>query len=162
MANPIVVLDTSSGTIEIELYPDKAPKTVENFTTHLKNGYYENVIFHRIIKDFMIQGGDPTGSGMGGQSIWGSTFEDECHQDLSFEEPGLLAMANAGPGTNGSQFFITTVATPWLHMKHTIFGKVVGGMDVVSKMEGIPTDRGDRPKIPQKILKGYVKEAAEE
>ncbi|NBB81494.1 MAG: peptidylprolyl isomerase, partial [Verrucomicrobia bacterium] len=107
-----VTLETTQGSITFDLFEDIAPKTCENFTTHCKNGYYDGVIFHRIIEDFMIQGGDPTGTGRGGESIWGKPFGDECARDLKFDKPGLLAMANAGPGTNGSQFFITTASTP--------------------------------------------------
>lgn len=151
-----VILETTQGTIEFELFDEKAPKTCENFTTHIKNGYYDGLIFHRIISDFMIQGGDPTGTGMGGESIWGSNFEDECHADLKFDKPGLLAMANAGPGTNGSQFFITTIPTTWLHMRHTIFGEVTEGMDVVKKLEAVEKGPGDRPLTEQKIIKAEV------
>ena len=104
----------------------------------------------------MIQGGDPTGTGMGGESIWGKPFEDECAQDITFNKSGLLAMANAGPGTNGSQFFITTVATPWLHMRHTIFGEVVKGADVVSKLEQVEKGANDRPVVDQQILSANV------
>ena len=150
MAN--ILLETTQGTIEFKLYEDIAPKTCENFTTHIKNGYYDGILFHRIIESFMIQGGDPTGTGRGGESIWGKPFEDECARDVAFDRPGLLAMANAGPGTNGSQFFITTVATPWLHMKHTIFGEVVKGMEIVTKLENVEKGPGDRPVQDQKIL----------
>ena len=154
MAN--VLLETTQGQIQFKLYEDIAPKTCENFTTHIKNGYYNGILFHRIIESFMIQGGDPTGTGRGGESIWGQPFEDECARDVFFDRAGLLAMANAGPGTNGSQFFITTVATPWLHMKHTIFGEVVEGMDVVSKLETVEKGPGDRPLEDQKILSASV------
>ena len=106
----------------------------------------------------MIQGGDPTGTGRGGESIWGKNFEDECARDLKFDKPGLLAMANAGPGTNGSQFFITTVPTPWLHMNHTIFGEVSSGMDVVEKLEKVEKGPGDRPINEQKIISTSVSE----
>ena len=117
----IVTLHTNCGDIKIKLFPEVAPKACENFKKLASSGYYDGITFHRVIKDFMIQGGDPTGSGCGGQSVWGKPFEDECSPDVAFDRPGLLAMANAGPGTNGSQFFITTVPTPWLHMHHTIF-----------------------------------------
>jgi len=153
---PNVILETTQGSIEFELFDDVAPKTCENFTTHINNGYYNGIIFHRIIEEFMIQGGDPTGTSMGGESIWGKPFADECARDLAFDKPGLLAMANAGPGTNGSQFFITTVATPWLHMKHTIFGQVVSGMDVVEKLEQVKKGPGDRPVEEQKIISAKV------
>lgn len=151
-------LETTQGTITFELFADVAPKTCENFTTHCKNGYYDGVVFHRIIEDFMIQGGDPTGTGRGGESIWGKPFGDECAQDVKFDKPGLLAMANAGPGTNGSQFFITTAVTSWLHMKHTIFGEVVDGMDVVEKLEKVEKGPGDRPINEQKIISATVSE----
>ena len=153
---PNVILETTQGSIEFKLFDDIAPKTCENFTTHLKNGYYDGVIFHRIIEEFMIQGGDPTGTGRGGESIWGKNFADECARDVKFDKPGLLAMANSGPGTNGSQFFITTVATPWLNMNHTIFGEVVNGMDIIDALEGVPKGPGDRPKEQQKIISGKV------
>jgi peptidylprolyl isomerase len=153
-----VIIETTQGAIEFKLFEDRAPKTCENFTTHMKNGYYNGIIFHRIIADFMIQGGDPTGTGMGGESIWGKPFEDECHPDLAFDGPGILAMANAGPGTNGSQFFITTVPTPHLNMRHTIFGEVVDGMDVVKKLEAVDKGPGDRPVEEQKIIAAKIVE----
>jgi len=155
--DPIVIMETNSGTIEIRLYEAVAPKTCENFLKHIKDGYYNGLIFHRVIKDFMIQGGDPTGTGRGGESIWGKPFEDECNKDISFDKKGLLAMANAGPNTNGSQFFITTAQTPWLHMRHTIFGEVVKGYDVIEKIENTPTEPGDRPKEDQKIVKMTIR-----
>jgi len=105
----------------------------------------------------MIQGGDPTGTGRGGQSCWGKPFEDEVSKEVAFDDVGIVAMANAGPCTNGSQFFITTVKTPWLNGKHTIFGKVVSGYDVVQKIEGVPTGKFDKPKEEQKIIKAYIK-----
>lgn len=151
-----VILETTQGSIEFKLYEDVAPLTCENFTTHIKNGYYNGVVFHRIIEEFMIQGGDPTGTGRGGESIWGKNFKDECSRDVKFDRAGLLAMANAGPGTNGSQFFITTVPTPWLHMNHTIFGEVVDGMDVVKKLEAVRKGPGDRPVEKQEIISGKV------
>ncbi len=152
MQDTFVTIKTNRGDIKIKLYPAVAPKTCENFTTLAKKGYYDGVIFHRVIKDFMIQGGDPTDTGCGGQSCWGGTFEDECSPDVSFDKKGLLAMANAGPGTNGSQFFITTTLTPWLHMHHTIFGEVVEGYDVVEKIENCQTGFMDKPVQEQKIL----------
>lgn len=155
--NPVVVMQTTQGTIEFTLFAKQAPKTVENFVGLAKNGYYNGVIFHRIIKDFMIQGGDPTGTGRGGESLWGGRFEDEFVKELVFDKPGLLAMANAGPNTNGSQFFITTVPTPWLNYHHTIFGQVTKGMDVVTKLEDVETGYGDRPVEEQKIIKVTVK-----
>ncbi|XP_020260314.1 peptidyl-prolyl cis-trans isomerase CYP71 [Asparagus officinalis] len=147
-----VVLHTSLGDIHMRLYPEECPKTVENFTTHCRNGYYDNLIFHRVIKGFMIQTGDPLGDGTGGQSIWGREFEDEFHKSLRHDRPFTLSMANAGPNTNGSQFFITTVATPWLDNKHTVFGRVVKGMDVVQGIEKVKTDKNDKPYQDVKIL----------
>ncbi len=154
---PVVVLETTSGIIEIELMPGIAPKACENFTELVKKGYYDGIVFHRVIKSFMIQGGDPTGTGRGGQSIWGSAFEDEFDSNVVFDKPGLLAMANSGPNTNGSQFFITTVATPWLNMKHTIFGEVVSGYDNVKAMENTPVGPADSPVTKQEIIKAYIK-----
>ena len=140
-----VTLHTNNGDIALKLYDDKAPRACENFSTHAKNGYYDKVIFHRVIERFMIQGGDPSGTGRGGKSIWGSAFEDEVRNGLSFDRKGLLAMANAGPSTNGSQFFITLAPTAWLTDKHTIFGEVVEGMDVVEKIGACQKGPGDRP-----------------
>jgi peptidylprolyl isomerase len=157
MDNQIVVLETNRGNIEIRLFPEAAPKACENFTKLIEKGYYNGLVFHRVIKNFMIQGGDPTGTGTGGQSVWGEAFEDEFNPELKFNKPGLLAMANAGPNTNGSQFFITTVATPWLDMKHTIFGEVISGYDVVQKIENTATDTSDKPLEEQKIIKAYLK-----
>jgi cyclophilin family peptidyl-prolyl cis-trans isomerase len=135
-------LHTNHGAIEIELYPDAAPKTVENFTKLAGEGFYNGVIFHRVIPDFMIQGGDPTGTGMGGP---GYRFEDEFNEHKV--ERGALAMANSGPNTNGSQFFIVTAgACPWLDGKHTVFGKVTSGMDVVDVIEGVDRDGRDKPR----------------
>ena len=170
--NPLVTVHTNQGDFTLELFPEVAPKTVENFITHAKNGYYDGVIFHRVIEDFMIQGGDPTGTGMGGESIYGRTFEDEFSRE-AFNLYGTLSMANAGPNTNGSQFFIVTAkqvpaqmlkqlkdggwpeeiveeyakvgGTPWLDHRHTVFGRVVEGMDVVLKIEGIKRNAQDRP-----------------
>lgn len=156
-SNPIAVMNTSKGPIEIELRPDIAPKAVENFVTHAKNGYYDGLIFHRIIKNFMIQGGDPEGNGTGGESIWGKPFEDEFAPNAIFDKPGILAMANSGRNTNGSQFFITTVPTYWLNGRHTIFGYVVKGMDVVKNLESVPTARGNRPLMDQKITSITIK-----
>ncbi|MDD4939597.1 MAG: peptidylprolyl isomerase [Candidatus Omnitrophica bacterium] len=157
MENKNVVLETSQGNIEIKLMPDVAPKACENFAGLVEKGYYDGLVFHRVIKSFMIQGGDPTGTGMGGESIWGATFEDEVKPDVKFDKPGILAMANAGPDTNGSQFFITTVPTPWLNMRHTIFGEVVSGYETVQKLENTPVDASDRPVKEQKIIKAYIK-----
>lgn len=143
----IAVVKTNMGTFEIELYPDLAPKTVENFAGLAEKGYYNGVIFHRIIKNFVIQGGDPTGTGRGGQSIWGKPFKDEFTSTLRHDGPGILSMANAGPNTNGSQFFITLAATPWLDNKHSIFGKVISGMDVINSMAVVQKDNADRPLL---------------
>ena len=158
MSDTIAVIETNEGTVEIKLMPDIAPKACENFIGHINNGYYDGVIFHRVIKDFMVQGGDPTGTGRGGKSIWGESFEDEGHTDIKFDRKGLLAMANSGPHSNGSQFFITTAATPWLHMKHTIFGEVVSGYDVVEIIEQSEADGNDRPEEHKKIVKASIKE----
>jgi peptidyl-prolyl cis-trans isomerase A (cyclophilin A) len=150
-------LQTSEGTIVLRLFPDHAPKTVSNFVElaegsrewtdprtrrNTTDKLYDGTIFHRVIPNFMIQGGDPLGAGTGGP---GYKFGDEFHPDLSFDRPYLLAMANAGPGTNGSQFFITTVPTPWLNGKHTIFGEVIEGADVVDRISQVKTATGDRP-----------------
>ena len=142
----VAVIKTNMGTIEIELYAEQTPKTVENFVQHADSGYYNGIIFHRVIENFMIQGGDPTGTGRGGESIWGKPFADESVPSLTFDKPGILAMANAGPNTNGSQFFITVAPTSWLDGKHTIFGQVIGGMDVVYAISRVPTSKpGDKP-----------------
>ena len=152
-----VVFETNQGNVEFKLFPDVAPKTVENFVGLVNKGYYNGLIFHRVIKQFMVQGGDPTGTGSGGASLWGGKFEDEFSPTVKFDKPGILAMANAGPGTNGSQFFITTVPTPWLNNHHTIFGEVSQGYDVVQKIENTQVGAGDRPIQEQKIIKAYVK-----
>ena len=150
-------LATTQGTVTVRLFPDYAPKTVRNFVELAEGGrewtdpqtgartkekLYDGTVFHRVITGFMIQGGDPLGNGTGGP---GYKFADEIHPDLRFDKPYLLAMANAGPGTNGSQFFITTGATPWLNGKHTIFGEVIGGADVVENISRVQTRPGDRP-----------------
>lgn len=152
-----ITLETNQGIISLELLPDVAPKACENFTKLVEKGYYDGLIFHRVIRGFMIQGGDPTGTGTDGESIWGEPFEDETSPDVSFDAPGILAMANAGPDTNGSQFFITTVPTHHLDGRHTIFGRVSSGMDVVKRIENTPTDSSDRPIEDQKIIKAYKK-----
>ncbi len=151
-----VTIRTNRGDIKVKLYPEAAPKACKNFVELAKKGYYNGTIFHRVIRDFMIQGGDPTGTGRGGESAWGEPFEDECSPKLRFDKPGLLAMANAGPGTNGSQFFITTIPTDWLNMRHTIFGEVVEGYDTVKKIEDCKTGYMDRPVEEQKILSTEV------
>lgn len=171
----VALMKTTMGDIRLLLFPDAAPKAVENFTTHAKNGYYTGIVFHRVIPDFMIQGGDPTASGRGGESIWGKSFEDEFSV-VYHNIRGALSMANAGPCTNGSQFFIVQAkevdgglisqmeklsdrgfpaecvedykalgGTPWLDFKHTVFGQVVEGMDVVDAIAGVKTGYGDKP-----------------
>ncbi|SEN22108.1 peptidyl-prolyl cis-trans isomerase B (cyclophilin B) [Paenisporosarcina quisquiliarum] len=169
----LVTMNTSMGPIKIKLFPELAPKTVENFLTHAENGYYDGMIFHRIIQDFMIQGGDPTGTGMGGESIYGAEFEDEFSMNL-FNLRGALSMANAGPNTNGSQFFIVQASeppataqqmidggwpkeiaeayekmggTPHLDQKHTVFGQVIEGLDIVDQMAAVETDANDKPVV---------------
>ena len=171
----VAIIKTNMGDIKVIFFPEHAPKAVENFTTHAKNGYYDNIIFHRVIKDFMIQGGDPTGTGMGGESIWGRSFEDEFSPELH-NLRGALSMANAGPCTNGSQFFIVHASTvpdgitdqmkqlpesypadcveayekvggtPWLDYHHTVFGQVYEGMDVVDAIAKAQTDGRDKPQ----------------
>ena len=171
----IAIMKTNMGEIKIKLFPEFAPKTVENFTTHAKNGYYDGLIFHRVIKDFMIQGGDPTGTGRGGESIWGRSFQDEFTGELH-NLRGALSMANAGPNTNGSQFFIVQAksvpddlldqmrgaredlfptecieayeevgGTPWLDFRHSVFGQVYEGMDVVDAIANVTSDFDDKP-----------------
>ena len=157
MDDTIMVLETNQGNIEIKLKVDVAPKACENFTKLAKKGYYNGLIFHRVIRGFMIQGGDPTGTGMGGTSVWGKSFKDETDKNVKFDGPGILAMANSGPNTNGSQFFITTAAAPWLNMRHTIFGEVISGLDVVQKIENTPIGANDRPITEQKIIRAYLK-----
>lgn len=181
---PQVTLETSMGTILLQLFPEQAPKTVENFVTHAKAGYYDGLTFHRVIPNFMIQGGDPTGTGMGGESIWGQPFEDEFSPDL-YNLRGALSMANAGPNTNGSQFFIVqdkdmtdqmqsqmkdagfpeeivkayqNGGTPWLDFRHTVFGQVVKGMDVVDAIAQVKTDSSDQPATPVTMDKVVVSE----
>jgi len=157
MDEKTVILETNQGNIEIKLKVDVAPKACENFVKLAEKGYYNGLIFHRVIKGFMIQGGDPTGTGMGGESIWGKPFEDEVTPVAKFDGPGILAMANSGPDTNGSQFFITCAKTPWLNMRHTIFGEVVSGLEVVQKIENTPVNAEDRPVTDQKITRAYIK-----
>lgn len=170
----VAVMHTTKGDISIKLFPEQAPKAVENFTTHAKNGYYNGLIFHRVIKDFMIQGGDPLGTGTGGESIWGAPFEDEFTPELH-NLRGALSMANSGPATNGSQFFIVQAdtapaqmlsqmkqlpdsypadcvedyaalgGTPWLDFRHTVFGQTFEGLDIVDAIANADTLPGDRP-----------------
>lgn len=184
----VAIMHTSMGDISIRLFADKAPRTVENFVTHAKNGYYNGLIFHRVIKDFMIQGGDPTGTGCGGESIWGQPFADEFDPDLH-NIKGALSMANAGPGTNGSQFFIVEASevpggmleqmreltdrgfpehciknyevlggTPWLDFKHSVFGQVFEGMDVVTAIANVKTGAADKPIEEVKIMSIDIEE----
>lgn len=141
-----VLFDTPLGPVAFELYWEHAPVTCENFWQLAQKGYYDGTEFHRVIADFMIQGGDPTGTGKGGESIYGKTFADEITPDLKHVGAGILSMANSGPNTNGSQFFITLAPCPWLDGKHTIFGRVASGMSVVRRMGQLATDTNDRPK----------------
>ena len=177
----VAVIKTNLGDIKVKFFPEHAPKAVENFITHAKNGYYNGIIFHRVIKDFMIQGGDPTGTGMGGESIWGRSFEDEFTPELH-NLCGALSMANAGPCTNGSQFFIVHASTapesmieqmselsesypadcvtaykqvggtPWLDYHHTVFGQVYDGMDIVNNIASVAVDGRDKPLDDVKII----------
>ena len=142
MANRHAVIDTNHGTITIELFEQRAPKTTSNFVELAEKGFYDGVIFHRVIEGFMIQGGDPDGTGRGGP---GYTIDDEFHPELRHDSKGVLSMANAGPDTGGSQFFITLAATPWLDDRHAVFGRVVDGMDVVERIGSVSTGPGDRP-----------------
>jgi peptidyl-prolyl cis-trans isomerase A (cyclophilin A) len=142
MANRMAEFRTNHGSFSVELFEDEAPMTTKNFIDLAEKTFFDGVIFHRVIDGFMIQGGDPTGTGRGGP---GYTIPDEFHPDLRHSEEGILSMANSGPDTGGSQFFITLEATPWLDSKHAIFGKVTSGMDVVQAIGKTPTGRGDRP-----------------
>lgn len=157
-----VLLETSLGAIVVELYTSHAPKTCQNFSTLVSRNYYNGTIFHRIIPDFMIQGGDPTGTGRGGSSIFGEKFEDEIRSDLKHTGAGIMSMANSGPNTNGSQFFLTLAPTPWLDGKHTIFGRVKSGMRVVQRMGLVKTGAEDRPEEEVKILSARVLEGEED
>lgn len=148
-----VELQTTLGTFTVELYNRHAPRTCQNFAELARRGYYNNTVAHRIIQDFMIQLGDPTGTGRGGESIYGKAFEDEIHPDLRFTGAGILSMANSGPNTNGSQFFVTLAPTDWLDGKHTIFGRVSSGMAVVKRLGNIATDANDRPTMDVKIIR---------
>lgn len=148
-SDSIVLLKTNQGDIKLKMKSDIAPKAVENFVTHSKNGYYDGLTFHRVIRDFMIQGGDPKGNGRGGESIWGTPFEDEFDSSVTFDKPYLLAMANSGFNTNGSQFFITVEPTTWLNNKHTIFGEVIEGTEIVDKIE---VSGNSKSKIEKSIV----------
>ncbi|MGF1452375.1 MAG: peptidylprolyl isomerase [Opitutales bacterium] len=156
-----VVLETTQGDITLELMPEVAPIAVANFVQLIEQGYYDGLTFHRVIPGFMIQGGDPEGTGRGGESVWGRAFPDEFDPAVRFDEPGLLAMANAGPMTNRSQFFITTAAPSHLNDRHTIFGKVTEGYDVVEQIAAVDRDRRDKPKEAQVIENAYIAETAE-
>jgi len=154
--NPKVKLETNFWDIILELYPEYAPKAVENFVSLANQGYYDGVIFHRVIRDFMIQWGDPTGTGRGGKSMWFRPFEDEFDDALTHVR-GVISMANAGPKTNGSQFFIVTAKdASFLDRKHTIFGQVLEWMNVVDDIERLPVDGQDRPKMEVKIEKATI------
>lgn len=148
--NRYAIFETSKGTIKVELFEDKAPLTTKNFIDLTEKGFYNNLIFHRVIDGFMLQGGDPNGNGSGGP---GYTIKDEFHKDLRHSAAGVLSMANSGPNTGGSQFFITLDKTPWLDGKHAVFGKVVEGLDVVKAIGKVTTDLNDRPVNPVVIQK---------
>ncbi|MBI3996739.1 MAG: peptidylprolyl isomerase [Candidatus Omnitrophica bacterium] len=152
---PRATIGTTKGTIVIELYKEEAPKTVENFIKLAKQGFYNGIIFHRVIPNFMIQTGDPTGTGTGGP---GYTFDDEIAPNLRHEAPGVVSMANRGPGTNGSQFFITLAATPWLDGKHTIFGRVIEGQVIVEQIGAVERDGNDRPVEEIKMRQVTIQE----
>jgi cyclophilin family peptidyl-prolyl cis-trans isomerase len=155
MANPIAVLDTSMGTIKLELFSSQTPVTVQNFVKLCKSGFYDGLTFHRVIDGFMIQGGCPRGDGTGGP---GYTIQDEFVAGLKHTTPGTVSMANAGPNTGGSQFFITLAPTPWLDGKHTLFGKVIEGIEVVRSIGKVQTDRNDRPVQSVKIKSAKITE----
>jgi len=148
--NRVAVIETNLGTMEIELFNDKAPRTVSNFVDLIEKGFYDGVIFHRIISGFMIQGGDPTGTGRGGP---GYTIDDEFHPDLKHDSKGILSMANAGPNTGGSQFFITLAPTPHLDNRHAVFGKLISGEDVLDKIGAVETGPNDKPINEVKMIK---------
>lgn len=153
----VVVIETSNGIIELSLNPEAAPKACDNFVKLVKRGYYDGQIFHRVIRGFMVQSGDPSGTGNGGESASGIEFENEVTPSVTFDRPGLLAMANRGPDTNASQFFISVAARPELNMKYTIFGEVFSGMEAVAAIEAAPVDGNFRPLSEQKIIKAYIK-----
>ena len=153
MANPTVTLQTNLGTMRAEIFQDKAPATAKNFLSLVNKGFYNGLTFHRVIPGFMIQGGCPKGNGTGGP---GYTIQDEFHPSLKHDAPGILSMANAGPNTGGSQFFITVAPTPWLNGKHAIFGKLISGQDVAEKIVKVPRDGQDRPRTPVRLEKASV------
>jgi len=154
---PVAVFQTTMGEIVVELYWQHAPNTCRNFAELCRRGYYNGTKFHRIIRDFMIQGGDPTGTGRGGASIYGRNFSDEINEELKHTGAGILSMANSGPNTNGSQFFITLGPTQWLDGKHAIFGRIQSGMGVVKRIGFVETDKDDRPCDDVKIVKSSVR-----
>jgi len=153
----VVVFETSKGIIELSLNPDVAPKACNNFVKLVKKGYYDGQIFHRVISGFMVQSGDPGGTGQGGESASGLEFENEVSASVQFDRPGLLAMANRGTDTNASQFFITVAARPELNMNYTIFGEVISGMEAIADIQSTAVDGNFRPLIEQKIYKAYIK-----
>ncbi|MCI4353310.1 MAG: peptidylprolyl isomerase [Thermoplasmata archaeon] len=153
MANPTVTFQTTQGTMRAEIFQDKAPATAKNFLSLIQKGYYNGLTFHRVIPGFMIQGGCPEGTGRGGP---GYTIPDEFHPSLRHDGTGIFSMANAGPNTGGSQFFITLAPTPWLNGKHAIFGKLISGQEVVQKIAGVARDGQDRPRTPIRIEKASV------
>lgn len=153
MANPTVTLQTNLGTMRAEIFQDKAPTTAKNFLSLVNKGFYNGLTFHRVIPGFMIQGGCPKGNGTGGP---GYTIPDEFHPSLKHDAPGILSMANAGPNTGGSQFFITVAPTPWLNGKHAIFGKLISGQEVAEKIVNVPRDGQDRPRTPVRLEKASV------
>lgn len=156
--NPSVTFHTNHGDITLEIFADKVPKTAKNFVELARQGYYNGTIFHRIIADFMIQWGDPTGTGRGGESIYGEKFEDEFHPELTHKK-GVISMANAGPHTNGSQFFIVHAPdTSWLDGKHSVFGEVIEGLEIADVIAKVPTDSGDRPFKKVEIVRVTVKD----
>jgi len=157
MANKTVTIETTHGTFQVELFEDRAPKTTANFLSLAKKGFYDGVGFHRVIAQFMIQGGCPKGTGMGGP---GYAIPDEFHPELKHGGEGILSMANAGPNTGGSQFFITLVPTPWLDGRHAVFGKVISGMDVIREIGSAPTDGRDRP-VQDVVMKKVTEEAGD-
>ncbi|XP_022296629.1 peptidyl-prolyl cis-trans isomerase-like 1 [Crassostrea virginica] len=151
-----VTIETTMGQVVLELYWKHAPNTCRNFAELARRGYYNNTKFHRIIKDFMIQGGDPTGTGRGGASIYGKEFDDEISNELKHTGAGILSMANSGPNSNGSQFFVTLAPTQWLDGKHAIFGRVSSGMTVIQRIGLVECDNDDRPVDDVKIVQAYI------